>query len=45
MTFMHQACLQTDPLMCMEARFGCERIPGMIPGDNTVILETKEGIN
>ena len=27
----------------MEARIGCERIPGMIPGDNTVLLEANEG--
>ena len=41
--FLIRACLQTDPLMCMEARIGCERIPGMIPGDNTVLLEANEG--
>ena len=25
-------------MMCIEARIGCERIPGMIPGDDTVEL-------
>ena len=39
MNFSIRACLQTDPSVCMPARVACERIPGMIPGDDTELLE------